>query len=288
MTGHPSRLVPPALVLAVVAISFAAVFFRLASPTPPLVSAGVRLLFAAVLLAPWTARGLRDGRLAGPVWKAAVVGGLLYAVHFGAWVASLERTTIAASVTLVTATPILLAVHGLLTGRDRASTSLWAALALGVVGVTTIGGTDLLGAPDALLGDGLALLGCAAMAGYLLVVRRMGPSLDVLGFAGIATAAGAVALLGTCAAAGVTPWPPSTAAAGWLLLSALVPQLIGHTLITWSLRHAKPTLVGMATVGEPVGASILGFLVLGEAVEPAAALGCAITLLAVVLALKSR
>jgi drug/metabolite transporter (DMT)-like permease len=282
------RLVPAALIAAVVAISFAAIFFRLASPTPPLVSAGVRLLFAAGLLLPWTVRGLRAGRLSGPIGRAAVLGGLLYAAHFGSWVASLELTTIAASVTLVTATPLLLAGHGLITGQDRPSPRLWMALGLAVVGVTTIGGTDLGRGGDALLGDGLALLGCAAMAAYLIVVRRLGPELDVLAFAGVATGVGAAALLTSSVLLGQHPWPESQAAVGWLLLSALVPQLIGHNLLTWSLRHAKPTIVGMATVGEPVGASLLGYLVLGEAVGPAAAVGCAITIGAVVLALRSR
>ena len=287
MTPLSPRLVPAALLVAVAAISFAAIFFRLASPTPTLVSAGVRLLFAALLLAPWTVAGLRSGRLAGPVGRAAVLGGLLYALHFGAWVASLERTTIAASVTLVTATPLLLAVHGLATGRDRPSRRLLLALGVAAVGVAILGGNDLGHGPDALVGDALALLGCAAMAGYLLVVRRLGPSLDVLGFAGVATAVGSVTLLGAAAAGGAPPWPASTSAAGWLLLSALVPQMVGHNLLTWALRHAKPTVVGMATVGEPVGASVLGFLVLGEVVGPAAALGCAVTLGAVLLALRS-
>ena len=63
---------------------------------------------------------------------------------------------------------------------------------------------------------------------------------------------------------------------------------MGHTLLTWTLRHTGPTVVGMATVGEPVGASLLGYLVLGEAVGPWAAVGCGITLFAVVLALRAR
>ncbi len=287
MTEGTAGRVPAALALAVAAISFAAIFFRLAD-TPPLVAAGVRLLFSALLLLPWTLRGLRAGRLRGAVGRAGALGGLCYAVHFSSWVASLQRTTIAASVTLVTATPIVLALHGLITGRDRPTRTLLGALGLGAVGVAILGGADLGRGSEALLGDGFALLGCAAMAAYLLVARRLGPDLDVLGFAGIATGVGAVALLAAAAAAGTPPLPPSAAAAGWLLLSALVPQLIGHTLLTWSLRHATPTAVGTATLGEPVGASLLGWLVLGESVGPVAAAGCAVTLAAVALALRGR
>ena len=71
------------------------------------------------------------------------------------------------------------------------------------------------------------------------------------------------------------------------LLAALLPQLVGHTLLTWSVRHVRPTVVGMATVGEPVGAAILASVWPGieEAIAPQLAVGCAVTLAAVLLAL---
>lgn len=280
----PRPLVPAALLIAVSAISFAAIFFRLAQPTHPLVSAGVRLAIASLLLAPWTLRSLRAGRLTPRLVRHAVVAGLFYGLHFGSWVASLELTTIAASVTLVTATPLLLALHGLLTGKDRPTRRLWIALGLAAVGVTTIGGTDLGRGVDALLGDGLALLGCLAMAGYLLVGRRLGGELDVLGFSGIAVAVGALSL-GVAAVGTGVDLSVSREALGWLAASALVPQLIGHNLLTWTLQHARPTVVGMATVGEPVGASLLGLWVLGEAVSGVTLLGCGVTVAAVGVAL---
>ena len=106
--GQRARVVP-ALALAITAISFAAIFFRKAAPTHPLVAAGVRLAVATILLSPMVLRARRDGRLPGPVIRSAAWGGLAYAVHFGAWVTSLTMTTVAASVTLVSATPVLLA-----------------------------------------------------------------------------------------------------------------------------------------------------------------------------------
>jgi len=44
----------------------------------------------------------------------------------------------------------------------------------------------------------------------------------------------------------------------------------------------------MATVGEPVGATLLGFLWLGERVGALVLLGCGVTLASVVLALRAR
>ena len=72
------------------------------------------------------------------------------------------------------------------------------------------------------------------------------------------------------------------------MLAALVPQLIGHNLLTWALRHTQPATVAMAVVAEPVGAAALGWIWLGESVTMPVAAGCALTLAAVILAIRAR
>jgi len=280
-------LVGVALAVGVLAIAFAAIFFKKAAPTHPLVKSGLRLAFASVLLAPLVLRGWWRGHLTRPVVKAAGIAGVLYAVHFGAWVWSLDLTTVAASVTLVTATPLLLAVFGLITGQDRPQGRVWVALGMAAVGVAIIGGADFALSPDALLGDGLAGLGAAAMAVYLLVVRRLG-DIDIGAFMGLACAVGATVLLGTSAALGLDLAPASDEALLYLVLAALIPQLIGHVLLTWAVRHTSPTLVGLSTLGEPVGSTALGWVWLGESVPPWVGLGCLVVLGALVLALWRR
>ncbi len=287
--------------VAVAAISVAAPLFRLAAPTPAPVAAGVRLAFAAVLLAPWVVHAARSGQLSRRHGLAAAVGGLLYGVHFAAWVGSLERISVAASVSLVTATPLLLAGWSLITGRDRPKPALWGALALAAVGVGFIAGADLgLSRPDgvslgsaasqrsALVGDALALLGAVAIAGYMLLVRRLGPQLPVLAFMGLATAVAAAALLSGAALVGLPLRPPHAQAWWALLVAAVVPQLVGHGLLTWSLRAATPTQVGVATVGEPVGASLLAWWIFAEVPGPWTLVGCACTSCAVLIAARLR
>ena len=279
----PVRL---ALVAAVLSISFAGPFFRMAQPTAPLVSAGLRLAIASALLAPFVWRGWRAGRLPRAHVKAGLLAGVLYGVHFGAWVWSLALTSITASVTLVTATPVLLAVIGVITGRDRPSGRLWRAIGVATVGVLIIGGTHLTADPTALLGDALAFLGAAAMAAYMLVVRPL-KDVDPLAFTGVAAMVGAAVLLTSATMLGLPLTAASPQAWGFLLLAALIPQLIGHTLLTWSLRHTPPAVVGMATVGEPVGSTIIAFMWWGEVVGWQVGLGCAVTLVGVLAALST-
>ena len=275
-----------ALALAVIAVSFAAPFFRKAAPTPPEVSAGLRLLLAGLVLSPLTFRALRDGTLNRRVLLHACAAGLLYGLHFGAWVTSLFLTSVASSVTLVTVNPLLLALAALVTGRDRPSGRLWLALAVATAGLLLIGGGDITRGGDALKGDALAILGAAAMSGYLLVGRRLGPDLPLWPFTGVATLVGGLCLMALALCRGEPLTPASWSAFGYIALAALVPQLVGHGLITWSLRKIKPAVVAMAVVGEPVGATVLSWWWLNEGVGALAALGCGLTLAAVVLAVK--
>ena len=50
----------------------------------------------------------------------------------------------------------------------------------------------------------------------------------------------------------------------WLILLGLVPQLIGHSIYNWSLGYLPAAFVAVTLLGEPIGTSILAFLVLGE------------------------
>lgn len=278
---------PLVLLAGTLAIASAAIFFRLAQPTHPLVMAGTRLVIAAVLLSPLIVRAIRTGALPKMHLREALIGGVLYAIHFGAWVWSLQLTTVAASVTLVTATPLFLAVWAVITGRDRPDRILWISLALAAAGVVTIGGTDLGNSMEAFIGDGLALLGAGAIAAYMVRVRGLG-EISVLPFMGVAAAVGGTLLLVTSLAVGLTPWPATLESFGWLFAAALIPQLVGHTALTWCLRHMTPTTVGIATLFEPVGSTLFAWWLLSETPRVGTLVGCALTLTAVATALVTR
>jgi len=279
-----SRRTVMLLVIAIASISCAALFFRKAQATHPLLTAGFRLSIAALCLWPFVLK--RALSLPGKFWRAGLLAGLCYAVHFGAWVWSLNLTTVAASVTLVTATPLFLGLLGWATRRDAPSLRLWLALALAVLGVTVIGANDMGADGGQLIGNALALLGAVGMAGYLLVGRSCAPE-QALPLITVAATIGALLLLGVAVAIGLPLEPASSESLFWIAMAALIPQLIGHTSLTLALRDATPTSVAMSTVGEPVGAALLAFIFLGESVSLMVAVGCAFTLLAVGVSLSS-
>ncbi len=72
------------------------------------------------------------------------------------------------------------------------------------------------------------------------------------------------------------------------LLLAVGPQLIGHSSINWALGHLSAPFVSVAILGEPVGATVLAFLLLGEAPAPATLAGGALILAGVYLASRGE
>jgi drug/metabolite transporter (DMT)-like permease len=50
----------------------------------------------------------------------------------------------------------------------------------------------------------------------------------------------------------------------YLLLLAILPQLVGHSSYNYALRFLPPTYVAIVALAEPIGASLLALVVLHE------------------------
>jgi drug/metabolite transporter (DMT)-like permease len=64
----------------------------------------------------------------------------------------------------------------------------------------------------------------------------------------------------------------------WLILLALVPQLVGHSSFNWALARLPAVFIAVATLGEPIGATVLAYFLLGETPTPIRMFGAALVL----------
>jgi drug/metabolite transporter (DMT)-like permease len=266
--------------IALVAVSNGAIFARLAD-APPLAIAAWRVGFAVLAVLPIALTAPRAAAPGARAVACAAGAGVLLALHFAAWIASLDHTTIARSVLLVSTSPIWVAVLRLLAGGASPSRRTLAALAFAIAGAAIVsgGGRGAMG-----YGDLLALAGGVAMAGYFLLSRAAQSELLFRHYLGIAYGAAAVALFTALALTG-TQATGFDSRTWWLLVAmAAVSQLVGHGGYNWSLRHLDPLFVGIVSVGEPVLAALLGWWLLGEPVDARTAAGGLLILAGVALA----
>lgn len=272
---------------AVLAISFAAIFTRLAE-APGVVVAFWRMAFSCVVLAPFALRGLRRTPPTAASLRPTLWAGVLLGLHFAAWLSSLAYTTVAASVTLVTTVPLWVALIEWLRG-SRPPRGVLVGLGIAVAGGGAIGFGDLRGGSAPLLGDALALAGAVTVAGYFLLGRHaQHAGLSTGAYAGIAYAVATVVLLPFPLLFGAPylAWPPMTWL--WIALMALAPQLVGHTGLNWANRHLDPTLVATVTLLEPIGAGALALVLFGEVPGAAVLAGAAVLLTGVALVVRYR
>ncbi len=131
----------------------------------------------------------------------------------------------------------------------------------------------------ALLGDLMALGGAWMMAGYLMAGRRLRAALPLLPYVFVVYGLAAAALLAALGLSGRSLFGLAPATYLWLLLLALVPQLLGHSSFNWALRWLPASFVAVALLGEPVGSTALAWALLGEVPAPLV-IGGAVLLLA--------
>jgi drug/metabolite transporter (DMT)-like permease len=264
-SGESNRRQHAVIILGVVSVSFAAIFIRLAD-APPLVVATYRLCLATLALAPaaWFRSRVELRALARRDVLLCLASGVFLALHFGLWIASLSYTSVASSVVLVTANPIFVAIASYLLFRERLTRRVGLGIGVCLLGAAAIGYGNWRLGPEPLMGGLLALLGALAVAGYLLIGRRLRPGMSLLGYSFLVYGSAALLLLMVTLAAGQPLGGYSGETYLMFVLLALVPQLLGHMSLVWALRFVSATLVTIAVLGEPVGATVLAWIILSE------------------------
>ncbi len=263
MEGTPALDPKAGLALSVASVSTAAVLIRLSS-ADPLPVAAFRLLFAVLVLVPFALLKRRDlTRISGREALALLGIGSCLAAHFGLWIASLYDTTVAASVLLVSTSPVFVALFGRSIAGE--GTGGWEAVGI----VVALAGAAVVFLPGGrvsgdMRGATMALLGAMAVAGYILGGRRLRRRLSLVSYAFWVYTIAALELTVLCVLSGSQMLGLPARDYGLFLALGIVPSHMGHTLYNYLLRYLRANVIAVSTLGEPVFSSALAFLVLGE------------------------
>ncbi len=279
---RPGPLILPfAIVIAILAVSTASIFVRFAQlEAPSIVIAALRLGFAVLAIAPLAIVRYRSElqALTRHELLLGALSGVFLAIHFAAWITSLEYTSVVSSVVLVATGPLWVALFSPLFLKEPLTRPVLIGMLMALLGGVIIALGDSceidggLVCPslsgflrgDALLGNFLALVGAWALAGYLMIGRSLRSGMSLLPYIFVVYGVAAVALFAAMFASGQSPTGFSGMTYVWIVLLALIPQLIGHTTFNWILRFLPVTLVAITTLGEPVGSAVLAYFILQE------------------------
>ena len=280
------RLALPAVAVGVLAVSAAAILIRLAEAPAIAVAFWRCALGAALLLPPALMRRERFPR--GRDLYVGVASGVALGAHFGFWISSLDHTSVAASVVLVSTQPVFVAILAYLLFGERTSPLSFAGILAALAGTAVIAGDDSVGSA-ALLGNALALVGAVTIAFYVLIGRssRTG-GIGVLPYSVVVYSAAALALLPVGLLFEVRLWGYSGETWLWLWAITLGPQIMGHTVFNWALRYVEASVISGTILAEPVVSALLAWLILSEKPGVATVVGGAVVLSGLFLLLRGR
>lgn len=278
---HHRLSLPFVLLIAILAVSTASIFIRFAQrEAPSLVIAALRLTIASLVLMPVALTRYRHElrSLTRTDVFLGLLSGIFLGIHFATWISSLEYTSVASSVVLVSTGPLWVSLLSPLLLKESLTRRILTGMLLAMLGGTIVGLGDacqlegrllcpgfsefILG--DAIFGNFLALVGAWAVAGYLMIGRRLRAGMSLIPYIFVVYGSAAVSLLIAMFLARESPLGYSPIVYVWILLLALVPQLIGHTTYNWALRYLPAALVSISTLAEPAGSAVLAYFILHE------------------------
>ena len=270
-----------AIVIGVLSVSTAAVLVKLAESAPASIIANYRLLFAVLIMAPYmlTKHAHEFKSITKRDWILASISGIFLAFHFILWFQSLNYTSVASSVVLVTLQPIFAFLGTFLFFKEKFTVGAVLSMMIAITGSVIISWGDFQISGLALWGDILALLGAIMVTGYFLLGQNVRKRLPLMTYTFVVYGISCLTLI-LYNLVLQQPFTGYPADHWWVFLGlAIIPTFFGHTLFNWALKWVSTSTISMSIVFEPVGASILAYLILGEMITWSQWLGGSIVLL---------
>ncbi len=262
------------LSIGVLAVSMSAIFVRLSmeawgrqSIEFSLFLAASRLIVSALILIPaW--RKIKQLEVTPSAYYYAIAAGICLAFHFATWISSLAFTSIAASTTLVTTNPIWVGLLSWWWLKEKLSKQTIIGIVIALTGGILIAFGDANTSSsysNPILGNILALAGAWMASLYIILgLQAQQKGLSLSNYIAIAYSSAAIVLL---------PLPllfqgsylgyPNQVYL-YILLMAVISQLIGHTSFNWAVRWISPTFISLTLLLEPISSSWLGFILFAE------------------------
>src|SRR5699024_1248119 len=257
-----------AVVIGVIAVSTSAVLVKLADGAPAAIIANYHLLFAVIIMATFIIKNNRhEFRLISKKdWFFSALAGIFLAFHFILWFESLNYTSVASSVVLVTLQPIFAFLGTYIFFKERFSPGAIISMIIALLGSIIISWGDFQISGAAFFGDILALLGAITVTAYFLLGQKVRRRLSLMPYTFVVYGISSITLI-LYNFILQNPFFGYPANHWWIFLAlAVLPTFLGHSLFNWALRWLSTSTISMGIVFEPIGATIRAYFILGEQV----------------------
>ncbi|MCG1012563.1 DMT family transporter [Tepidanaerobacter sp. GT38] len=211
--------------------------------------------------------------------------GLITALHFLLYIASLMYTSIAHSLSLVYTAPIMIAVLTALFFKEPIPRHKYLGIFMVILGIIILAGFEPMLTKEMILGDVMAIGSALCLALYSIAGRRERDNYPLFQYVFWVYFLAAIFLLPVALKNFSLPTPKNFAI---LLLIALLPTTLGHTLYNAGLRYVHPAYANLIMTQEITSGILLGYFLLGEVPSKNSIMGVIIMLIGLWQVLHAR
>jgi drug/metabolite transporter (DMT)-like permease len=281
------------LIIATIAVSGASIFIRFCK-SAAVVIAFWRLFLAVIFLMPFlTNKKIRNQFHPFINWKYQrifLVSGFFLSLHFLSWFQSIKFTTVAVSVIVVNTSPIWVIVFSFLLFRETISKFQFIGLIIGLIGlfIITSPSNPTEFSETFHIGIILALIGAVMVTFYFIIGKRMRdhhtvPNIPYVLFVNFFCSF-FLFIFSLLLNENILSFPLEDFI--WFIALAIGPSLLGHALYTYAMKSLSAQTVSLTVIGESVGASLLGWIILNEILPPSTLIGGILVFIGIYLNIK--
>jgi drug/metabolite transporter (DMT)-like permease len=275
-TSKPSRqkiLAYAALGICILALSTSAIFIKYADAPGP-VTGFYRMVIAATILTPFAVYRLNKRKsINRNNFYIPIAGGIFSGLDLGIWAIALGYTTAANATILGNTAPLWVALGAMVFFRERLMKRFWVGMILAMSGAALIIGMDFLLHPRLGLGDTIAVVTGMFYAGYYLTTELGRRTIDAVTYIWVVFVSAGLTLffLNLLLGNSLTGYDQRTIIV--FFATAIISQLIGYLMSSYSLGHLPASVVSVTMIGQPIVTAIIAIPLLGEMPVPSQIIG---------------
>ena len=275
-TSKPSRqklLAYTALGICILALSTSAIFIKYAEAPGP-VTGFYRMVIAATILTPFAVYRLNKRKTINRKnFYIPIAGGIFSGLDLGIWAIALGYTTAANATILGNTAPLWVALGAMVFFRERLMKRFWVGMVLAMSGAALIIGMDFLLHPRLGLGDTIAIVTGIFYAGYYLTTELGRRTIDAVTYIWVVFVSASFTLfvLNLLLGHSLTGYDQKTIVV--FFATAIISQLIGYLMSSYSLGHLPASVVSVTMIGQPIVTAIIAIPLLGEMPVPSQIIG---------------
>ena len=253
------------LFIGIIILSWSSIIIVWIGDLHPLIITFYRLLISGLVLLPFSLKKRQVTIKQIPKIKWQLFAAALFlALHFYTWITSLQMTTVGNSIFLESTHPLFGWILSAIILKESGSKKLVPAVLIGIVGMFVTVFNDMVGDFQALTGDFFAIASAFFIAAYLIFARQTSQKIQLVPYLSIVYLSAAGMTLIILLILSIPFWIIEIKQWGMLILLAIGPNLIGHSILNWASRKMVVYKVNMALLSESVMATIYAALLLDQ------------------------